>query len=76
MSKVMTSIVAPSIQQGSSGFADYGRRSRSEMIALYKQFAQERKAEAEAILNTADDDFIVEQFSGEYATRNRKRIDP
>lgn len=46
------------------GIADYGKRTRDEMIKQYREYAGLMKARADMILTAADTDFIVEQSAG------------
>ena len=56
-----TSIVAP---DGNFAFSNYGRKTRADMIAQFRQYAATQFAEAQKILNTKDEDFIVETYIG------------
>lgn len=68
MSEHMTSIHLPGVRD--SGYADWGSRSVTEMIALLRQKARDERAVAEAILAASDDDFHVETYYGVYVHRN------
>lgn len=57
------------------GYADYGKKSRQEMIESYRRIAERKKLEAEEILLAADSDFIVEQYRGLRVRRDLKLID-
>ena len=66
MAEQMTSIRLA----GLSGWMNYGRKTRAEMIARYREIAYRNKIEAEAILIAADKDFVVEQHTGKCVRRN------
>ncbi len=55
--------------------ADFGRKTRNEMIAQYRRWAQQQLEEAQAILNADDDEFIVETYIGLYSRKKVERID-
>jgi len=63
MSERMTSIHLPGVSI-SAGWADYGRKTIDEMIALVRSRAEAMKADAELILAAADSDFRVKTYRG------------
>jgi hypothetical protein len=75
MSELMTSIQSPHADR-SAGYADWGRKTRAEMIVSLRFIAARNLANAQIILDTPDDEFIVEQYRGAYARSNLKRIEP
>ena len=66
MSERMTGILLPGRPNG-VGWAEWGRKTPAEMIASYRRHAEQQKAEAEAILAAADEDFYVDTYLGPYA---------
>lgn len=68
MSERMTGINLPGLGFG-TGFAEWGRHTPTEMIQIMKVRAAAQKAEAEAILSAADEDFHVATYVGPYAMR-------
>lgn len=52
------------------GVADYGRKTASQMIALYRRKAQRELAVATAILAANDEDFRVTTYRGVYVQRD------
>lgn len=54
----------------SGGFCDWGKKDRATMIKSFRNIAERQKAEAEAILSAADDDFEVYQHRGIYRERD------
>ena len=69
MSERMTSIALPG--RLGSGYADYGRKSIAEMVALIRDRAALMKRDAEAILAAKDADFYVCTYRGIYVQRDR-----
>lgn len=59
----MTGIHLPSLGTG-SGWAEYGRKTRAEMIHKLRRRAQIQKEEAERILSAADEEFEVATYLG------------
>ena len=72
MADRMTSIRLPGSKH--VGLADHGRKTREEMIDLIRSHAEHQKAVADAILAAADDDFLVETYTGVYVQRNREVV--
>jgi hypothetical protein len=71
----MTAIYLPGLR--AAGWAEYGRKTAAEMIALVRDRArqQQAEAEAEAILAAADADFHVEgTYRGVHVHRDREVI--
>ena len=73
MSDRHTSIIAPGADYG---WAENGRKTRTEMIRHYRKHAQVMLQRAQAILATDDDDFIVETYIGRHVKRDLKAIPP
>jgi|SRR5579859_6148367 len=67
MSERLTSINLP----GGAGYADYGRKTIAEMIALARRHATLAKQEAEEILAAKDSDFHICTYQGVHVQRNR-----
>ena len=61
---------------GEGGFCCLGYVSREQAIRTIRSHAEHDKEEAERILATADDDFVVEQHTGYHVRRNIKVIAP
>lgn len=55
-----------------SGLSLYGKKTVPEMVDALRKLATHQKAEAEAILAAAPDDFRVETFLGIYARAGLK----
>jgi hypothetical protein len=68
----MTSIHLPSVDSlpGSTGLADWDRRTRAEMIRQYRAHAARMKQEADAVLAARDSEFIVETYLGTIVRKN------
>lgn len=75
MAERMTSVVLPSLGQG-SGLAMYGRHDPHEMIRRLRTSAEIAKEEAERILSAPDSEFVVETYTGVYVQRNREQVWP
>lgn len=69
MSDRMTSICLPG-GSADSGWADYGRKTIPEMLALVRRRAREMRANAEAVLAAADDDFRVATYVGVFRRKD------
>lgn len=70
MSEKMTAIRLPSLPRG-TGWAEWGYKEPSEMIAIIRELATIQLQQAQAILAADDADFMVETYKGPYAMRNR-----
>jgi hypothetical protein len=70
MSERMTSIKLPGVW--GAGWAEYGRKEPSEMIAAIRRHAQHEIAWAEKVLAADDADFRVDTYLGPHAQRNRE----
>jgi hypothetical protein len=69
MTQRMTSINLPG--RFGAGYADYGRKTVAEMIALIRDHAELQKRDAEAILAAKDSDFYVCTYRGIHVRRDR-----
>lgn len=69
MSDRLTSIHLPGVS-GDAGYADYGRKTVAEMLILIRKHAQRAKANAEAVLAAADEDFTVATYIGVHRQRD------
>lgn len=56
------------------GLAEWGRKTRKEMIVAYRKKAMAEKLEAERILAAKDSDFLVQTFLGIHAQRNIQEV--
>ncbi|MCJ8053826.1 hypothetical protein GB928_018375 [Shinella curvata] len=74
MAERMTSIRLPGSKH--VGLADWGRKSREEMIKMIRDHAADQRSMADAILAASDDDFLVETYTGVHVHRNREVIHP
>lgn len=72
MAERMTSIRLPGSKH--VGLADWGRKTREEMIKMIRAHAEDQKSVADAILSASDDDFLVETYTGVYVQRNREVV--
>lgn len=52
------------------GLGEHGRCTRETMIHLAREWARERKAQADAILAAADEDFHIETYVGAFVHRD------
>lgn len=71
----MTAIYLPSLGTG-SGYSEYGRQTRERMIQKLRRNAEIAKEDAERILASMDDEFVVETFLGPFAQRKREVVLP
>lgn len=62
--------------EGDNGLAEWGLYSHDEMVAKYRAYGERLRARADAILDAAPEDFIVETYLGPIAMRKRERIFP
>ena len=74
MAERMTSIRLPGSKH--VGLADWGRKTREEMIRQIRAHAEYQKAVADTILSASDDDFLVETYTGVHVQRNREVVHP
>lgn len=72
MSERMTGIELRGNKAAGPGLAEWGRKTPTEMIERYRQYARHQLAEAQAILSATDDDFRVETYTGVHVQRNRE----
>lgn len=70
MSERMTEADAP----GVTGLAEWGRKTRAEMIAAFRRFHQERLDEAMKALALPDDQITTTTYLGPYARRNEQEV--
>ena len=63
MSEIVTYIGLPSLRSG-EGLGEWGRKTRAEMISLFKHQAALDKATAEKVLAESDDEFRVRVVRG------------
>lgn len=75
MAERMTRIHLPSLGP-SGGWAEYGRREPAHMIHIIRRRAQIAQEEAERILAAADEEFVVETYTGIIVQRNREQLWP
>lgn len=67
MTERLTSIRLPgSIDPG---LADWGRKSPSEMIAMYREHAEHQLKCAQEVLSATDDNFRIETYVGVHVRR-------
>lgn len=59
---------------GGPGLADFGRRTRAEMIAQYRAYYEHQKAEAEGALAVPDEDLMVTTYVGAIVMKDRKEV--
>lgn len=77
MSERMTGISLPAVRDSGMlhGWQDYGRKTRAEMIAQYREIAERARDAVEKILAADDADFVVETYLGPIATRKREPVE-
>lgn len=71
MSDRMTSVHAPGRNHG---FASWGRLTRAEAIAEWRQHYEGLRDAAAEALAVADEDLIVETYLGPNAMKNREEV--
>jgi len=57
-----------------AGVADYGRKTRPEMIAQYRAFFEHQRDEAERALAVPDEDLVVTTYLGSFVRKNRQVV--
>ena len=62
-------VLGPDGKQLRAGIADYGRRTRAEMIEQYRRHYQRKLDDAQAALAVPDEDLEVVTYLGLYARR-------
>lgn len=72
MSDRLTEIHLPGCDH--SGIAEWGRRSKDEMLKQIRKHAETMKRQAEALLSAHDDDFTITTYLGVIVQRNREVI--
>lgn len=70
MSDRMTGVCA----HGVGGVADFGRKTRAEMIQQYRDYYEHQRDEAIRALAVADSELVVETYLGPYAMKNREVV--
>jgi hypothetical protein len=73
MSDRMTSIHLEGVR---TGWAEYGRKTHAEMVAIIREKAAHDKAQAETILNAPEEAFVVQTHVGVIAQNKRERVYP
>lgn len=73
MADRLTSITLPGLPNG-TGYAEWGRKTAPEMVAIIRTQAERMKADAEAILAAADEDFQIETYLGVHVKNKREVI--
>jgi len=77
MSERMTSIHPRKDVEGDTfgmGYANYGRKTRTEMIEKFREYFENQRAQAELALSLTDDQLVVHTYLGPYAMRNREEV--
>lgn len=74
MGERMTSVRLRGEQTG-TGWAEYGRKTRSEMIAILRERARRDRELAERILAAPDEDFLVETYVGVIVQRGLLEVE-
>lgn len=72
MSERMTSIRLPN--SGDTGCADWGRKTKDEMIAMYRLYAQNQYDWSKRVLSALDEEFQIETYVGVHVQKNREII--
>ena len=57
-----------------SGVADNGRKTRAEMIELYRSHYQHQLEQAQKCLSIPDDELIVTTYLGPFAMKNVQEV--
>lgn len=70
MAERTTDCSAPGV---SAGIAEYGRKTRPEMIARFREHFQHQLAEAQRALAVPDDQLVVSTGRGSFA-KNRQEV--
>lgn len=66
----MTSISLPGVDNWIGGFAEWGSVSKDAMIAAHRMRAEKARRDAQAILDAADEDFLIATYRGVHAHRD------
>lgn len=66
----MTGVSLPGVR--GAGWADWGRKEPSEMIAAIRRYAKSQIEWAQKVLEADDADFRVDTYLGPHAQRNRE----
>jgi hypothetical protein len=56
------------------GIAEHGRKTRAEMIELFRRRYRQQLEEAQAALALTDDDLIVRTYVGAWARKNEQVV--
>jgi len=56
------------------GIADYGRKTRSEMIETFRKYHQRQLEISQAALALTDDELIVHTYVGVWAERKKSEV--
>lgn len=70
MSERFTSASAPRI----GGIAEYGRKSKPEMVTAFRRYYAQQADEARRALALTDDEIVVETYIGSYVQRNKEVV--
>ena len=57
-----------------AAISDYGRKTRAEMINIYRAHYQRQIERAQAALTIPDDELIVETYLGPWAMKNKEEV--
>lgn len=74
MTDRFTSVDVPGA--GHEGFMEAGRVAPAEMIAALREIARQDRDAAQAVLDAADDDFVVKTFRGVHVQRDSEVLWP
>jgi hypothetical protein len=74
MSEIFTGVKLPGNKD--PGLSDYGKKTREEMIALYRSYAAYSKECAERVLAAPDDAFEVRIYRGSHVQHLVKVLGP
>lgn len=72
MSERMTRVSAR--DRSAPGYMTYGRKTRAEMIAGFREHYERQCKEAQDALALPDEALIVETFLGPWAMKNREEV--
>lgn len=73
MSERMTAARGPK-GSGILGFAEYGRRTRAEMLEIFKRHYRNQLDQAQRALALTDDEIETVTYVGVFAQRNEQKV--
>lgn len=75
MSEKLSRIRVPGKPNSHTGIADYGEKTRLEMVAFIRRYADDMRASVAAIDATADADFEIDIVRGSIVQHHIRRVE-